>query len=120
MSFRFQRRIRLGRFFSLNLSKSGPSLSVGPRGLRATVGHGRLRTSVGLPGTGMWWTQSTRLDGGPQSSSGVNERDPADDASSTVPVRPATNAWRGVGWLLVGVALLACCAWLALTLWAAP
>jgi uncharacterized protein DUF4236 len=35
MSFRFRKRIRLGKFLRVNLSKSGASLSIGRRG--ATV-----------------------------------------------------------------------------------
>lgn len=53
MGFRFQKRIKLFPGVSLNLSKSGVSTSIGPRGAKVTVGNGRVRTTVGLPGTGI-------------------------------------------------------------------
>ena len=37
----------------LNLSKSGVSITIGPRGFKLTLGHGRAHTTVGLPGTGI-------------------------------------------------------------------
>ena len=53
MFWRFSRRIPLGPFAALNLSKSGVSLSVGPRGARVTVGPRGARWSAGVPGTGV-------------------------------------------------------------------
>jgi hypothetical protein len=44
----------------MNLSKSGPSFRVGARGAGVTFGHGQIRRTVGLPGTGMYWTSVTR------------------------------------------------------------
>lgn len=41
----------------MNLSKSGPSLSLGTRGLRHTIGPKGSRTTVGIPGTGLSWTE---------------------------------------------------------------
>jgi hypothetical protein len=41
----------------VNLSKSGASLSVGVRGAHLTLGK-RSRVTVGLPGSGLSWTQS--------------------------------------------------------------
>jgi len=38
MSFRFWRRIKIAPGVTLNLSKSGGSLSLGPRGAKFTVG----------------------------------------------------------------------------------
>ncbi|MFQ5480942.1 MAG: DUF4236 domain-containing protein [Thermodesulfobacteriota bacterium] len=58
MSFRFWRRVKILPGVTLNLSKSGGSLSFGPRGAKFTVGpHGR-RTSVGIPGTGLFYTKT--------------------------------------------------------------
>lgn len=53
MGFRFQKRIKLLPGVTVNLSKSGISTSVGPRGAKVTVGHGKTRTTVGIPGTGL-------------------------------------------------------------------
>lgn len=58
MGFRFRRTIRVLPGVRLNLSKSGVSTSFGPRGLTVTTGHGRTRTTVGVPGTGVSYTSS--------------------------------------------------------------
>lgn len=62
MGFRFRRTIRIAPGIRVNLSRSGVSTSVGVRGAHVTVGHGRVRESVGLPGTGFSYTttQSAR------------------------------------------------------------
>lgn len=57
MAFRFFSRKNIFPGVTLNLSKSGPSLSFGPRGFKHTVGlGGRRRTTVGLPGTGLHYS----------------------------------------------------------------
>lgn len=60
MGFRFSKRIKIAPGVSLNLSKSGVSTSIGPRGAKITLGHGRVRTSVGIPGTGVSYTTSEK------------------------------------------------------------
>jgi len=44
---------------TLNLSKSGGSLSFGPRGAKYTIGSRGRRTTVGIPGTGLFYTSSS-------------------------------------------------------------
>ena len=57
MGFRFRRSIKIMNGVRLNMSKSGPSISFGPRGMRYTVNlYGKQTTSVGIPGTGMSYT----------------------------------------------------------------
>jgi len=56
MGFRFWRRVKIAPGVTLNLSKSGASVSVGPRGAKFTVGPGGKRATVGLPGTGLFYT----------------------------------------------------------------
>ncbi|HTH80960.1 MAG TPA: DUF4236 domain-containing protein, partial [Ramlibacter sp.] len=46
---------------SLNISKSGISTSLGMRGAKVTVGHGKVRTTVGIPGTGISYTDAEPL-----------------------------------------------------------
>jgi hypothetical protein len=54
MPFRFQKRIRLAKGVSLNLSKRGvSSVSAGPKGAKLSTGRRGTRASVGLPGTGL-------------------------------------------------------------------
>jgi len=53
MGFRLWERKSLGKFASVNISKSGPSISVGPRGGRVSVSKRGTRKTVGIPGTGV-------------------------------------------------------------------
>lgn len=50
---RFQKRIKILPGITLNLSKSGISTSFGVTGARYTIGNGKRRTTVGIPGTGL-------------------------------------------------------------------
>lgn len=56
MSFRFFTRKKLFPGITLNMSKSGPSLSFGPRGLKHTIGPRGSRSTVGLPGSGLHYS----------------------------------------------------------------
>lgn len=40
----------------MNLSKSGPSWSLGPRGAHFTIGPHGTRSTIGIPGTGVYYT----------------------------------------------------------------
>jgi len=55
-NFRFYRRVSIFPGLSINLSKSGPSLTVGMRGAHVTVGSKGIRKTVGIPGTGIYYT----------------------------------------------------------------
>ena len=54
---RLYRRVKLAPGLTVNLSKSGPSLSVGPHGSKITVGRRGVRQTIGLPGTGVYMTR---------------------------------------------------------------
>ncbi len=69
MAFRFWRRVGLAPGITMNLSKSGGSLSFGPRGAKFTVSPRGNRATAGLPGTGLFYTQ--RLAGGQSSGAGA-------------------------------------------------
>ena len=57
--FRLFRRKKLAPGLRLNLSRSGPSLRFGGRGAGITVGgRRRLRATVGIPGTGIYYTKT--------------------------------------------------------------
>jgi hypothetical protein len=57
MGFRLYKRVSIIPGLRVNLSRSGPSLSIGGRGAWYTVApHGR-RVTLGLPGTGLFWTE---------------------------------------------------------------
>ncbi|WP_439525244.1 DUF4236 domain-containing protein [Marivita sp.] len=54
MAFRFWRRVRLAPGVTLNLSKSTPSRSLGPREAKYTISPRGNRATAGLPGTGLF------------------------------------------------------------------
>jgi len=81
MSFRFLRRVKILPGVTLNLSKSGGSLSFGARGAKLTIGpHGR-RTTVGIPGTGLFYTKT-------YGSKGKGKR----GGTTEAPLRPTVSA----------------------------
>ena len=57
MGFRFFRRMNIAPGVRLNFSKSGISPSFGVRGARITLGRGGIRKTVGIPGTGLFYTE---------------------------------------------------------------
>ena len=59
MGFNFRKRIKLGKYINLNLSKSGPSLSIGKKGMRQSINmKGVGRTTLSIPGTGLYYTKT--------------------------------------------------------------
>ena len=93
MGFRFYRRVRLFPGVSVNLSRSGPSLSVGVRGAHVTVGRRGVTRTVGIPGTGIFYTSRTGAQTGVHS------------ATPPANVRPATGIAVAIAVLLVLLAL---------------
>ena len=65
MGFSFRRRIKVLPGVHINVSQGGVSTSVGTRGARVTIGRGRRRMTVGVPGTGLSYTSVASS--GPQS-----------------------------------------------------
>lgn len=57
MGLRFQKRITIFPGVTINLSKSGASLSLGPRGAKYTISSKGHRGTVGIPGTGVSYTK---------------------------------------------------------------
>ena len=58
MGLRFYRRIRIAPGLRINLSKRGASVSAGGRGHWLTFGPRGERATVGLPGTGLSYTEN--------------------------------------------------------------
>lgn len=62
MGLNFRKSITLIKGVKLNLSKSGPSLSFGKSGLRQSINlKGQGRTTIGIPGTGIYYTKNTNV-----------------------------------------------------------
>lgn len=53
MGFRFGKRIRLGKYIHLNISRSGIGFSAGVPGARISMGPSGTRLTAGIPGTGL-------------------------------------------------------------------
>ena len=68
MGFRFSRSLRLAPGIRVNLSKSGSSLSLGRRGATLNFSKRGTRATVGLPGTGL--SYSDMLSSGPLPATG--------------------------------------------------
>ena len=76
MGFRFYRRLRIAPGLSVNLSKSGPSLSVGIRGAHVTVGRRGVTKTIGVPGTGLFYTSRTGYHSGYHSAASTAPQTP--------------------------------------------
>jgi hypothetical protein len=57
MTLRFYHRVTLIPGLRVNLSRSGASLSIGHRGIWYTIGPKGQRATIGLPGSGVYWTK---------------------------------------------------------------
>ncbi|MBZ9688614.1 DUF4236 domain-containing protein [Clostridium estertheticum] len=80
MGFRFYKRINILPGISMNLSKSGPSFSFGPKGMKMTLGGKGVRSSFSIPGTGVYYTT---YKGYKKSSKGGNSRNIQGDGNQT-------------------------------------
>ncbi|MGH7987572.1 MAG: DUF4236 domain-containing protein [Candidatus Acidiferrales bacterium] len=97
-NFRFYRRVHIFPGLSVNLSKSGPSLTVGMRGAHMTFGGRGVTRTVGIPGTGVYYTSRAGY------HSGVHS------AHTETPLAPGAQSaadWIGVFVLLAMVAIIA-------------
>ncbi len=59
MGLRFFRRVRIAPGIWINLTKTGASLSLGVRGAHVTVGRHGVRRTIGIPGTGLYYTTTS-------------------------------------------------------------
>ena len=66
MGFRFQKRIRIFKGLTLNLSKSGSSWTVGRPSLSVNIKDEKVTGNVGIPGTGLSYRQSLNQSGTPE------------------------------------------------------
>lgn len=89
MGLRFRKSFPLGSLFRINLSRSGVSLGIGPRGFNVNIGPRGVRRTIGLPGTGISY-QDTR-----------SWKQPASERATA-----AANPGEGVSWLKVLIGLV--------------
>ena len=107
MGWRFSKRVKVLPGVSLNFSKSGISTSIGPRGAKVTIGHGQVRETVGVAGTGISYTTVHRT-GEPHAQ--LNEQLPAlpsgvQEESGWVTF--GRIVWKIIYWATIGIFALA-------------
>lgn len=66
MAWNFRKRIKIVPGVHLNLSKSGISTSIGPKGAKVTFGKNGTYLNKGIPSTGLYSRE--KLSGGNKSS----------------------------------------------------
>lgn len=99
---RLFRRMRVAPGIRLNLSKSGPSVSLGVRGAHLTFGRRGVTKTVGLPGTGLFYTSPAGHHTGVHTAAAFAPS--ADAGGGSVPRHRATGC---LLWLVGIVVLLA-------------
>lgn len=98
VGFRFRRSLRIAPGLRLNFSKSGVSTSIGGRGTTFNIGPRGNRTTVGIPGTGLFWTATQNRQ--PRAS-------PTTLLQSSSPGPPSSSGVQGCGWAAALIAVLA-------------
>ena len=79
MGLRFRRTVKIAPGIRLNFNKNSVGVSIGPRGAKYTINSsGRRTASVGIPGTGIYYTESVgggrRKTVAPQPTGPLNNR----------------------------------------------
>lgn len=71
MGLRFRKSVKICKGVKINFGKTGASLSLGTKGFHKTFHtSGKVTTSFGLPGTGIYWTETSN----PRRSSSSSSR----------------------------------------------
>lgn len=71
MGFRFHKSRKILPGVRLNVSKGGPGLSLGVRGMRRSWGPSGSRTTLSIPGTGLSYIKHRRSGAGSQYTRGT-------------------------------------------------
>ena len=80
MAFRFRRTMKIAPGVRLNLTKTGISARVGPKGAGVTVGTSGTTVSAGIPGTGLHVSEKVKTPKGtrtPSKTVSVNTKQPS-------------------------------------------
>lgn len=85
MGLRFRKSVKICKGLKLNFGKTGASVTVGSGGFKKTFHtNGNVTTTVGLPGTGIYWTDTER-----HNSQRPPKRDSADQHNPRITEEPA-------------------------------
>lgn len=95
MGFRFQKRIKIAPGVRVNISKGGISTSIGPRGASVSVGKRAVRANVGIPGTGISYSEqlTSRRTKRPRQAIASNRKTNASTSSGDAQEVDAYNAY---------------------------
>jgi tetratricopeptide (TPR) repeat protein len=74
MAFRYRKSIKIMPGVKLNLSKTGVSTSIGRRGATVNLGRGRVKSTIGVPGTGMSYSKSTSKNTNTRNAAAVRQQ----------------------------------------------
>lgn len=129
MGFRFRRSVRLIPGVRLNFGKRGTSVSIGGAGSTVNVSERGVRTTVGLPGTGMSYSSHQSWEN-PQSDAVSHGATPpaarppsVRRVSTTGKLLILAALWSvlvvliaaGAGWILpIGIPVLAIATWMVI------
>jgi hypothetical protein len=91
--FRFRHSMRLAKGLRINLSKSLTSLSVGRRGATVNFGPKGERVTVGLPGTGLSYSDT------------LHTAQPHDTSIPAAPDKQST-VFQAIGRIFIGLLIL--------------
>jgi hypothetical protein len=104
---RFRKTVKIAPGVKLNLSKSGPSLTVGGKGLSANLGNRGVYLNTGIPGTGI--SSRHKISGGPRdgglSDQAIPEVSEIVDLSRPIPGvdNPRKKTTVYLLWLFLGI-----------------
>lgn len=75
MGLRFNKRIKICKGLSVNINKDSVGLSIGTKGARYTINSkGRKTATVGVPGTGLYYTESTNSNNNKVSNNSIKKQ----------------------------------------------
>lgn len=88
MGLRFRKSVKICKGARLNFSKRGMGLSLGVKGARYSIGaNGRRTVSVGIPGTGIYYSKSHKIGSGTTHKSSNSHTSTARPASKNATVK---------------------------------
>ena len=93
MGFRFRKVIKLLPGVKLNINKNSTSVSLGPRGMKTTVGSKGTHNTIGLPGSGLsYTTYSSHCQGSAQNRYSERYTEPYSDQRKEQVLREAISS----------------------------
>lgn len=85
MGLQFRRSIKICKGLKVNFGKTGASLTIGSGPFKRTFNtNGNVLTTVSLPGTGIYWTESKRSNPHPKNAPNIKRHIQSSDVDSNV------------------------------------